>query len=86
MTEAERASRFVDKLMHKTHVAYQREQLRKDAASTGANALPCPEQRGCRREMSSNERKAQQFQPHWFTGLRPNFWKGYFDTLIRMAK
>jgi hypothetical protein len=87
MTEAERASRFVDSLLHKTHMAYQRQELAKDKASTGENGLPCPEQRGCKRQIGVSERKAkEQFQLHWFTHLRPNFWKGYFDTLMYMAK
>jgi len=87
MTHEQRAERFVNSLMHKTHLAYQRQQLAKDSASTGVNGLPCPEQRGCRRKMGSSEIKARQkFDISWFTHLRPNFWKAYFDTLMHMAK
>jgi len=82
MTHEQRAQHFVDNLMHQTHVKYQKQQLAKDAASTGANALPCPEQRGCREA----RRKPQPVQLHWFTRLRPNFWKAYFETLQYMAK
>lgn len=83
MTEAQRAQHFVDALLHRTHLRYQQEMLRKDAASTGANGLPCPEQRGCRME---RPRKPVVMQMHWFTNLRPNFWRAYFETLQYMAK
>jgi hypothetical protein len=87
MRQEQRAKQFVDNLMHKTHLTYQREALAKDKASTGDNGLPCPEQRGCHRQIGTSERKSrEQFQLHWFTHLRPNFWKGYFDTLLWMAK
>ena len=86
MTHEQQAERFVNSLMHKTHVQYQRQQLAKDKASTGVNGLPCPEQRGCRRKMGVSELRSQQVRPEWFTKLRPNFWKAYFDTLLYMAK
>jgi len=85
MTESERAAHFVDRLMHETHLRYQRQQLAKDTASTGGNGLPCPEQRGCRRKMSVSERKSHVFKPEWFTHLRPNFYKAFFETLLYMA-
>ena len=78
---------FVQRIMHDAHLRYQRQQLAKDKASTGVNGLPCPEQRGCRREMSTTERrKRETFDLAWFTGLRQNFYKAYFDTLHYMAQ
>lgn len=86
MTHEQRAQQFVDNLMHRTHLRFQHEAMAKDPASTGANGLPCPEQRGCRREIGNSERRAQVCQLSWFTGLRPNFYKAMFDTLQFMAK
>jgi len=87
MTQNDKAQRFVNRLMHETHLRYQKEQLAKDKASTGTNGLPCPEQRGCRRKLGTSELKAKSvFRPEWFSGLRPNFWRGYFDTLMYMAR
>lgn len=87
--ESDRAKLFVDRLLHRAHLAYQREQLRPSADASPKNnphAGACPEVRGVRRQQSIGERKAQVWQPHWQTGLRPNFWKAYFDTLLYMGK
>ena len=88
MTHDERARRFVDRLLHDAHLRYQRQQLAPAADAlpcNNANATPCPEVRGCRRAKGASERSsdAAVFKPEWFTGLRPNFWKAYFDTLLR---
>jgi hypothetical protein len=84
MTESERAAHFVEKLRHEMHLKFQREMLRRDATTLpDGQTLECSEVRGVRRKMGASEIKARSvFRPEWFTHLRPNFWKAYFDTLL----
>ena len=69
----------IDKMLHEAHLRYQRQQLRGDAVS-----LPSSEVRGVKRRRTKSEIEsyAQQFRPEWFTHLRPNFWRAYFETLM----
>lgn len=76
----ERAQHAVERMMHEAHLRYQRQTLRGDHVD-----LPCDEVRGVRRVMSKSELKSREFRPEWFTHLRPNFWRGYFETLVVMA-
>lgn len=76
------AAKIAARLQHDAHLRYQRQQLAPDAS---ARSIPCSEVRGCKREPSKHERELV-FQRSWFTGLRPNFWKGYFDTLIYWSR
>lgn len=69
------------RLMHDTHLRYQRDALAGDKLADDVR-LPSLELRGCR----VADIPMQSWQPHWMTGLRPNFWIGYFDTLSRCAK
>jgi hypothetical protein len=69
----------VDRLLHNTHLAYQRRQLQADR-----HDMPVSELRGLRRERSKIEAECQ-FRMEWFTHLRPNFWKAYFDTLSKLG-
>jgi len=71
--------KFVERLMHETHLDYQRRALQRDRHS-----MPSSELRGLRRECSVNERETQ-FRMEWFTHLRPNFWKAYFETLSKLG-
>jgi hypothetical protein len=80
MTEQDKATRFVQKLVHDAHLRYQRQQTAPDTV-----AMPSSEIRGCKREPSKRERDAV-WNPAWMTGLRPNFWKAYFETLSHFAK
>jgi hypothetical protein len=73
-------SQNIDKMLHEAHVRHQRQMLKADHVS-----LPCAEVRGCRREMSRRERDVV-WQTQWSTGLRPNFWKAYFETLEFMQR
>lgn len=70
----------VDRMLHQAHLDYQRRQLAGDR-----HDMPSAELRGVKRECSVHERETQ-FRMEWFTHLRPNFWKAYFDTLQFMAK
>jgi hypothetical protein len=74
--------------MHDAHLKYQRAALAADAQNCDnyVVALECPEGRGLRRVASPLERKSQEFKLEWFTGLRPNFWKAYFETLEYMSR
>jgi hypothetical protein len=77
----------VRRLLHDAHLRYQRDALR-PASQTDVNyvsALAASEIRGVTRQLSRRELD-MTFDPSWFTGLRPNFWKAYFDTLTFMAK
>lgn len=77
MNASERASARIDAMLHDAHLRYQREQLKADHTR---GALPCSEVRGVRvRNMP-----VQMLQSHWFTGLRPNFWRGYIETMLYM--
>jgi hypothetical protein len=80
MTESEAAQRFVERLLHDAHIKMQRQAMAPDAV-----AMPCSEVRGIRRERSKRERDAV-WNPAWMTGLRPNFWKAYFETLVHLSK
>lgn len=77
MTKQERADVFVSRLMHDAHLRYQRASLKADHVD-----LPTSEVRG----VHEQRRVVQTWKPEWTTGLRPNFWKAYFDTLTYMAK
>jgi len=79
---SEVADRLVERMLHDAHLRYQRQQLSGDKVE-----IPCPEVRGCRRVKTKSELQArnQQFRPEWFTHLRPNFWKAYFETLVICA-
>jgi len=80
---SQRADALVTKLLHEAHVKYQRQQLAHERVT-----LPSSEVRGVSRRASQREREtySQTFRPEWFTHLRPNFWKAYFETLIEMSK
>lgn len=65
------------RLMHDAHLRYQRTMLKADHVE-----LPCSEVRGVREA----RRVPQTWRPEWTTGLRPNFWTAYFDTLTYMSK
>jgi hypothetical protein len=73
------------RLLHEAHLRYQRQMLKPDASASYVAALPCSEIRGVTRQVSTREASAE-FKPEWFTHLRPNFWKAYFDTLIYMQR
>ena len=82
---SEVARQFVERVLHDAHVRYQRQCTAPDAAArvTSRGAMPSSEVRGLRREMSKHERDVI-WNPAWMTGLRPNFWNAYFDTLSKM--
>lgn len=82
MTHEERAKRVVERILHDAHLRFQREMLRQDEAAINAK-LPCPEGRGCHFRMAKAK---TTFRPEWFTSLRPNFWKAYFETLRYMSR
>jgi len=84
MTHDASAKRFVERVMHDAHLRYQRQQLRPETQENYVSSLPCPEQRGCH-EDRRHHIKQQTWQSEWTTGLRPNFWKAYFDTLSKMG-
>lgn len=87
LTAEQRAERIVSNMIHEAHLRYQKQQLKaQDTTLVSGRRLESPEVRGCKRKPSVAERKTQNFQIHWFTGLRPNFWKGYFETLAYMTK
>lgn len=87
MNESQKASRFVNGLMHDAHLRHQREQLKPaDARLSDGSRLASPEVRGVKRETSVSERKAHEWKPEWFSHLRPNFWKAYFETLLACSK
>lgn len=75
------------RILHETHLAYQRAKLAKDPASQAAG-MPENVVRGVRRKASPREMStyAQTFNPGWFTGLRDNFWKAYAETTIDMMQ
>lgn len=74
-----------ERQLHMAHLRLQKQRLSPDKAKAYVAALPCSEVRGVTRQVSKRE-ATQQFDPSWFTHLRPNFWKAYFDTLIYMSK
>lgn len=80
MTERDRAKLAVDRMMHDAHLRYQRQVLKADA--TG---MPSTEIRGVKRVVSKREADVVWLS-ELTTGLRPNFWKAYFETLSFMAK
>lgn len=78
----ERLLRQFESLRHQAHVRYQKQELKADPARMYAvekENVP----RGLRRERSLNEKRFV-FNPAWFTGLRPNFWRGYIETTLIM--
>jgi len=75
------ATGVVERILHDAHLRYQRQQLRGDSVS-----LPCDEVRGVKRRMGASELRSREFKPEWFSHLRPNFWRGYFETLIALSK
>lgn len=81
MTQEQRAAKAVERMMHEAHLRYQRQALAGDHVD-----LPCDEVRGVRRKMGVSELRSREFKPEWFTHLRPNFWRGYFETLVVMSK
>jgi hypothetical protein len=85
MTQSETARKFVERLQHDAHLRYQRQQTAPDATTTSLGAMPCSEVRGIRRIASRNELNAV-WNPAWMTGLRPNFWKAYFETLTILSR
>jgi hypothetical protein len=84
-TQEQRAKRVVELMMHQAHLRYQRQVLapspQKCYIAPVGDAV-----RGLHRQPSASERRAMQFKPEWFTHLRPNFWKAYFESLIKLAQ
>jgi hypothetical protein len=70
----------IDRMLHEAHLRHQRQMLKADRMS-----LPCSEVRGCRRDPSAQERNVV-WLTQWSTGLRPNFFKAYFETLEFMSR
>ena len=89
-TLSTRASKAVERMMHDAHLRYQREALARAADASpkhNPHGLDCPEIRGVKRKRSKMELRVMSEAPqaHWFTGLRPNFWKAYYETLLYMT-
>lgn len=79
MNQSQRAAKAVERMMHDAHLRYQRSMLTPQAQDKACVVtLECAEVRGCRVRSMPH----QTFKPEWFTHLRPNFWKAYFDTLL----
>lgn len=72
----------IAKMQHRAHLAYQRAELRKQRDAVAAKLLDCSEVRGCK----VRDIPQQPFQLHWFTGLRPNFYRAYMDTVLFMQR
>jgi hypothetical protein len=69
------------RLMHQAHLAYQRQQLAPSSSNQYKQVLGVSELRGLRYD-ARHHNAVVEFKPEWFTHLRPNFWKAYFDTLL----
>lgn len=81
MNASERAATQVERLLHDAHLRYQRQQTAPDREH---GTLPCPEVRGCRVDAKHHIRPLVML-PHYFTGLRPNFWRAYLETMVFMS-
>lgn len=85
-TAKQQAQRVVESIMHDAHVAYQKAQLARAKPDdyVGGGLAPC-EVKGLRlrrqRALASSA-----WRPEWSSGLRPNFWKAYFETLRVMGE
>jgi hypothetical protein len=66
----------VDAMLHRAHLRYQRQRQASPAPLTNRMLV---------RERSKWETEVQ-WQTHWSTGLRPNFWRAFFETLEYMSK
>jgi hypothetical protein len=75
-----RQDKSVTRLLHDAHLRYQRQAMRPDKTYTASSEI-----RGVKRQPSRRELDAVWLS-EWTTGLRPNFWKAYFDTLSFMTK
>jgi hypothetical protein len=81
MTSEQRAKHVVERLMHQSHLRYQRASLAGDTRDKYVTSLPNSEVRGVRATLPR-----QEFCASWFTHLRPNFWRAYFETLVVMSR
>lgn len=68
----------VGNMLHRAHLRYQRQMLK---PSSDRKSIPTEEIKGCRVVCTGRQRV---FETSWFTGLRSNFWKAYFETLSKM--
>lgn len=81
-----RVNARANRILHSAHLRFQRHAMRKDPDSQG---------------LASEELRATRFRrdvPRWLeeqrlqqrlavcSGLRPNFWKAYIQTLVYMSK
>lgn len=89
MDETKRVA-SVQRMMHNAHLAYQRDELRKQRDAEAAKLLPSGVIRGERRVAGTSERNAQARRAAYWTmadaSQRPNFVKAYVETLAYMAR
>jgi hypothetical protein len=79
-----KTDRRVARVLHAAHLRFQQAALRPETVT-----LPCPEQRDTRfryqpKQWLLAQRSAQLVAV--LTGVRPNFWKAYMDTIVYMSK